>query len=320
MVSTVDQTTIHSYADIYHQLYSDSPPGDVTYGESEADIFSQGRGFMDGFDLTMQVQVGCPGGCFYCFVKEGSVLAPQAVKGYKGRRWGFVVRNKGNVPQKFSRRLEKGKLADKTIYWSGVTDAYAAPPIVTHAIWQRLADAAVELRPRRMVVQTRFKPDRDVDLMKHYCEGTSPSDNGSPVVVSFSMGTDRTDLIRAWERATPPYELRMKSIRTLREAGIFVVATLSPFGLWNDLESTLRQLKSWGVAYITVLFFKEHTRYANTPEEFLQYLRGPYPILLDPNWQEEQVQKIVEIYGKNRVLVGQAGFQSLARPHEVWTQ
>jgi len=43
-------------------------------------------------------------------------------------------------------------------------------------------------------------------------------------------------------------------------------------------------------------------------------------MLLDPNWQEERVQEIEEIYGKNRVLVGQAGFQSLARPHEVWTQ
>jgi len=241
MVGIVDQTTIHSYAHIYHQLYGEAPPGDVTYGESEADIFSQGRGFMDGFDLTMQVQVGCPGGCLYCFVKEGYVLAPQAVKGPAGKSWGFAVRNKRNVPQKFSRRLEKGKLADKTIYWSGVTDAYAAPPKVTHAIWQRLGDAAVELRPRRMVVQTRFRPDRDVDLMKRYYECTSPSDDGPPVVVSFSIGTDRTDLIRAWERATPLYERRMNSIRTLRDAGIFVVATLSPFGLWKDLEGTLYQ-------------------------------------------------------------------------------
>jgi DNA repair photolyase len=273
MVDPVDQTNRHqTYAHTYHQLYGIAPPDHVTYGESNADIFSAGRGFMDGFDLTMQLQVGCPGGCRYCFVTGGYNLAPQAVKGPEGRSWGFELRNKRNVPQKFTRRLEKAKLPDKTIYWSGVTDAYAAHPKVTQAIWTRLCASDINLRPRRIVVQTRFRPDRDMELMKRYCQGTSPSDNGPPVVVSFSIGTDRTDLIRAWERATPPYERRMKSVSNLREAGIFVVATLSPFGLWKDLEGTLRQFKAWGVAYITVLFFKEHTRYANTPEEFLLYL------------------------------------------------
>lgn len=100
---------------------------------------------------------------------------------------------------------DRGKSADKTIYWSGVTDPYAAQPRVTQTIWQALRDASATMRPRRVVVQTRFRPDRDVGLMKEYCEGTAPSDQGPPVVVSFSLGTDRNDLIRAWERTTPPY-------------------------------------------------------------------------------------------------------------------
>jgi hypothetical protein len=108
-------------------------------------------------------------------------------------------------------------------------------------------------------------------------------------------------------------------MRNLRDAGICVVATLSPFGLWKDLEGTLKQLRSWGVAYITVLFFKENTASANTPPLFLMYLKKHYPVLLDPSWQGERVQEIKAIYGENRVLVGQPGFLSLARPHEVWT-
>lgn len=195
--------------------------------------------------------------------------------------------------------------------------ARRAHPALGVAAWETLCDAPGNLRPRRIVVQTRFRPDRDVALMTQYCDGTAPSDNGPPVVVSFSLGTDRNDLIRAWERATPSYERRMKSIETLRISGIFVVATLSPFGLWKDLEATLRQLQPWGVAYITVLFFKENTRYANIPPLFLQYLREHYPMLLDPVWQEERVREIVEVYGKSRVLVGQHGFESLALPHEI---
>jgi DNA repair photolyase len=318
MVTTADPMNLaQAYERTYHQLLGQAPPGDVTYRESDADIFSQGRGFMDGFDLTMQLQVGCPGGCLYCFVKAGRMLAPSAVKGPQGKTWGFVVRNKRHIRKKLQRHLEKGTLGEKTIYWSGVTDPYAAPPKMTRTVWQTLCDAPFPLRPRRIVVQTRFRPDRDVALIKRYCESTAPADQGPPVVVSFSLGTDRNDLIKAWEKATPSFEQRMNSIGNLREAGIFVVATLSPFGLWNDLQATLRQLKAWGVAYITVLFFKEHTRYANTPANFLGYLRQHYPVLLDPVWQEERVEEIAAIYGKNRVLVGQHGFQSLARPQEI---
>jgi len=82
---------------------------------------------MGGFDHTMQIQVGCPGACQFCYVCEGFRLAPKDVR----QNWGFEVRNKRNVTRKFRKHLENGTLADKTIYWSGVTDPYAAKPAVT---------------------------------------------------------------------------------------------------------------------------------------------------------------------------------------------
>lgn len=301
----------------YQQLFNAVPPSAITLGESEADIISQGRGFVGAFDLTMQLQVGCPGGCFFCYVPTGTRLVPKAIKGAQGQTWGFQIRNKRNVLQKFKRHLTDGDLADKTIYWSGVTDPYAASPSVTQNLWQILCDAPTSLCPRRIVVQTRFRPDRDATLIEQYYHSTSTTDQGPPVVVSYSIGTDRNDLIQAWERATPTFEQRMKSIKSLRQAGIFVVATLSPFSLWNDLPSTLEQFKSWGVAYLTCLFFKESTPSANTPLFFLTYLRQQYPVLLDPVWQNEQVREMQNIYGAERVLVGKAGFTSLVNPHKV---
>ena len=147
--------------------------------------------------------------------------------------------------------------------------------------------------------------------------GTSPSDAGPPIVVSFSMGTDRNDLIRAWERATPRFEQRMRTVETLRQNGLFVVVTLSPFSLWDDLPSRLKQFKAWGIPYITVLFFKESGKWASTPKAFLAYLRETYPLLLSPTWQAERVEEMKAIYGEDRVLVGQPGFTSLANPHLV---
>lgn len=306
-----------TYEDIYQSIFATLPPTSVTLDESNADIISQGRGFMEGFDLTMQLQVGCPGGCLFCYVPSGTRLTPSAIRGSKGEEWGFQVRNKKNVIAQLKRHLDKEHLADKTIYWSGVTDAYAAPPVVTRGLWQTLDESAANLRPRRIVIQTRFRPDRDVDIIAKYNQSTQPSDQGPPVVVSFSLGTDRNELIRAWERATPLYEHRMKAIQTLCEAGIFVVPTLSPFALWNDLKHTLRLLNSWGVAYITCLFFKENTQSANTPRHFLAYLRREYPFLLDIDWQNEQLETIKGVFGKDRVIVGRSGFLSLVRPHQI---
>jgi DNA repair photolyase len=304
-----------TYEDTYQQLYSTSPPQGITFGASNADVLSVGRGFMGAFDLTMQTQVGCPAGCLFCYVPNGRLLTPSAVRGPQGRHWGFVVRNKEEVPHKLRKHVDQGALADKAIYWSGVTDPYATQPSVTRALWQALCDAPAHLRPRRIAVQTRFRPDRDADLIAAYCHTTSASDHGPAVVVSYSIGTDRNDLIRAWERVTPSFEQRMRTIEALRRAGIFVVATLSPFGLWQNLPATLGKFKAWGVAYITVLFFKERTTSANTPERFLTYLREQYPILLDPSWQAERIAEIKEVY--THVLIGKEGFESLARPHEI---
>lgn len=268
------------YERVYAQVHHVAPPQKVQVGSSNADIISDARGFMGGFDYTMQLQVGCPGGCLFCYVPAGRFLAPAAVKGEGGREWGFQVRNKEKALARFARHLRAGTLADKTLYWSGITDPYASAPVLTRALWQTLLDSPASLRPRRIVVQTRFRADRDAEQMAAYARTTQPADSGPAVLVSFSMGTDRADLIRAWEHATPDFEQRLQAVTTLRQAGLYVVTTLSPFGLWNDLSGTMAHLDTLGVAYITILFFKESTASANTPRPFLAYLRSHYPQLV----------------------------------------
>ena len=316
-MNTTATRTVKSFDRTYSHLFGHPPPSSVHRGHSSAVIIAPGRGFMGGFDLTMQVQVGCPGGCLFCYVPPAFRLTPSAVRGPQGRHWGFEVRDKADVPGQLRKLLARGALADQSVYWSGVTDPYAAPPGVTKQVWDILTHAACEQGPRRVVVQTRFAADRDAPGIAGYCRNHRPLDDGPAALVSFSLGTDRDDLIRAWERATPRFEQRMKSIRTLREAGVFVVATLSPLGLWNDLQGTLRRLNEWGVAYITTLFFKTSEAGARTPRLFIEYLQAHHPELLDPSWQAERVQEMVEVCGERRVLVGRAGFASLAKPHLV---
>ena len=301
----------------YHERsYGRLHPLRMQVGESNADILSEGRGFMQAFDFTMQLQVGCPGGCGFCFANN-PFLAPASVRGPHGENWGFRVNRKRNAVQLLARHLEKGTLADKTLYASGITDIFATPPEETRAVWQALRETPPQQRPRRVVVQSRFRVDRDVGAMAAYAETTAPSDGGPAIAVSLSVGTDREDLIAAWEKSTPRFAQRLRTIRKLRENGLFVVATLSPFGLWNDLPGTMSRLRDLGVAYVTILFFKEGTRWANTPRPFLEMLRAEHPQLLDPRWQEERAAEVRQVFGEGRVLVGQPGFASLAAPQNV---
>lgn len=305
------------YESVYQQLYNLPTPESVHFGESSAEIIRPARGFVDGFDLTMQTQVGCPAGCLFCYVPSGARLTPPAMRGEMGENWGFEVRRKQYVLPRFAAHLKAGELADKVIYWSGVTDPYASPAAETRAIWELLAAAPHDQRPRRLIVQTRFRPDRDADRIAAYVYGTIPRDGGPAVVVSYSIGTDHDDLIRAWERATPLFGQRLKAIETLRRAGIAVIPTLSPFGLWNDLVGTLNQFRAWGIPYITHLFFKRDTESANTPSRFITYLAREYPMLLDPRWQREQTRLMQTVYSPSRVLFGKGAFASLAAPQRV---
>lgn len=302
-----------TYDQIYQRFFNAPPPERVHYGESKTDILREARGFIEGFDLTMQTQVGCPGGCLFCYVPSGRMLTPESLR---GGQWGFEVRPKREVVKKFEAHLRDGELSDKTIYWSGVTDPYATRPAETHAIWEALNNAPAHLRPRRIAIQTRYRPDRDAEAISEYVRSTSSSDGGPAVVVSYSIGSDREDLIRAWEKATPSYKQRMTAIQILRQAGIWVVPTLSPFGLWNDLAATLNQFKAWKIPYITCLFFKKSTDSANTPSQFLSYLESKYPMLIDPHWQREQLAQIKTVYG-DHVLLYKEGFASLTAPHRA---
>ena len=127
-----------AYTTTYQAIFQSDTPAAVMWGTSQADIVSEGRGFIGAFDYTLQLQVGCPGGCLFCYVPAAARLTPAKVRGSRGENWGFVVRNKEAVIAKLKKHLNSGRLADKTIYWSGVTDPYAASPAITAELWQTL--------------------------------------------------------------------------------------------------------------------------------------------------------------------------------------
>jgi hypothetical protein len=59
------------------------------------------------------------------------------------------------------------------------------------------AETEADQRPQRIAVQTRYRADRDAELMAAYEASSSPSDGGPAIVISFSLGTDHENLIQA---------------------------------------------------------------------------------------------------------------------------
>src|SRR3712207_5187028 len=97
------------FEETYSQVHGLQPPGELTVLESDAEVLSPARGFMTGFDYTLQMMVGCPGGCLFCYVPAGFRLAPAEMR---GAAWGYRVRRKVGAIEKFTRKLEAGVLAD----------------------------------------------------------------------------------------------------------------------------------------------------------------------------------------------------------------
>lgn len=66
-----------NYSTTYRAIFQSGMPSKVTWETSQADIISEGRGFIGAFDYTLQLQVGCPGGVFSVMCLLPLALRPQ---------------------------------------------------------------------------------------------------------------------------------------------------------------------------------------------------------------------------------------------------
>ena len=57
--------TLPSCPELTTKLYQIQTDRKVVVESSSSGLFSKGSGFMDKFDLTQQLQVGCIGGCLF---------------------------------------------------------------------------------------------------------------------------------------------------------------------------------------------------------------------------------------------------------------
>jgi len=181
--------------------------------EAEArSILTPVSGFLReaGFTHSLNPARNCTFGCSYCYVPTMRVQA--GLRREDWTHWGQQTTFKTNAGELLAGSLRPGQI----IYCSPLTDPYQPAEAERCLMPDILRAVASMLSSVRFVIQTRGPLIlRDIELLKH-------------VRVGFSITTDRDDVRRIFEPHCAPIEERWRVIRTLRDAGISVFATLAP--------------------------------------------------------------------------------------------
>lgn len=179
-------------------------------------------GFLKGFAYSLNPYIGCAfgagGGCPFCYVRA----LPIAMKG-EGAPWGSWVIAKINLKERLLAELaamrKAGRLESATVFMSSATDPYQGLERRLHLTRDAL-EAFAEYPIRRVLLQTRSPMvERDLNLLKQL---------GDRVIVSITLETDDDTVRRALTPTSPSVERRVKTARTMRDAGIPVQLAISP--------------------------------------------------------------------------------------------
>jgi len=207
-------------------------------------ILTVPKGFMEGYDFTINPYSGCAFGCAYCYA---AAFAPDKTA---QQEWGKWVRVKENAVD----LLRRGKrdLRGKAIYVSSVTDPYQ--PVekqveLTRAILQEL----IRHQPR-LIIQTRSPlVARDIDILKQF----------EVAQVNMTVTTDSEDIRKAFEPGCPSNQQRLDAIKRVKDAGVGACITMTPLLPVVDAYRFAESLLTTGVQrFIVQPFHSKKGQYA----------------------------------------------------------
>jgi DNA repair photolyase len=254
--------------------------------KDSASILTEANGFMTGYDFTLNPYGGCTFGCTYCYAAFFSRSEE------KMTNWGYWVEVKQNAVTLLKKK--RGKLYNKVIYMSSVTDPYQ--PIekdvqLSHEILKELA-----LQRVKLVIQTRSHlVVNDLSILKEF----------DFVQVNMTITTDSEKIRKSFEPMCPSNKMRLEAIRKLTEAGIPTCITMTPLLPIENVDSFIADLLATGVKnFIVQPFHKEKGKFVRgTREEAMNLLR-------EFNWSDERYKAIVARFKSElpNCGEGQSGF------------
>jgi DNA repair photolyase len=257
--------------------------------KNAASILTEAKGFMAGYDYTLNPYSGCAFGCTYCY----AAFFSRSVE--KMDNWGYWVEVKENALTLLKK--QRGKLKDKVLYMSSVTDPYQ--PIerklgLTRSLLKELLNHDV-----RLVIQTRSPLiTNDTDILKQF----------KRLQVNMTVTTDSEKVRKAFEPLCPSNQLRLDAIKKVVDAGILGCITMTPLLPLENPIAFIQKLKETGCKHFIVQpFHKEKGRFVKGTRE------EATAILKSMNWTDEDYENTLSQMKSELPWcgVGKDGFQPL---------
>lgn len=219
-------------------------------------------------------------------------------------RWGQFTTFKDNAADLLSRELRR----EQRIYCSPLVDPYQ-PAEQVRRLMPAVLEAVIAAPPAVFCLQTRGPLIlRDVELLRRIPR----------LRVSFSVTTNREEVRRLYEPHCAPFEERLGVIRTLRDAGIEVFATLAPLLPCDPEELAEAAIEASGNDLVGDPLHVRSVKKsgATTREQALRIAeRHGHQSWLQPEFQREIVSRIeaaARSHGR-RFLTGPSGFALLSK-------
>ncbi len=178
-------------------------------------------------DYVINPYVGCAFGCSYCYASFMGRFVNTKVED-----WGNYVFAKVNLPEIFDKELRNFKHKDKSVFLSSVTDPYQGAE-GKYQLTRKALELLLKHKWQGTVGILTKSPlvTRDIDLFKQF-----PN-----IEVGLTVTSTDDDVSRFLERAAPPASLRIKTLKTLHDAGIPTYAFVGP--LLPHFSATPHNLK-----------------------------------------------------------------------------
>jgi len=260
---------------------------EIIYKEASS-ILTEAKGFMSGYDFTLNPYSGCSFGCNYCYAAFFARTEEQR------NNWGYWVQVKENA-LRLLLKFRKKPLTEKTIYMSSVTDPYQ--PIERELnLTRSLLKELLEYHQPRLVIQTRSQiVTRDIDLLKKF----------RTVQVNMTITTDSEEVRKAFEPLCPSNDSRLKAIREINEAGIGTCITMTPLLPIQNAEDFVKKLLDTGVKkFIIQPFHADKGKFvASTRDKAMQQVK-------EMDWTQEKYLKVFDVIKKYipGIGIGKDGF------------
>jgi len=263
---------------------------EIVYKKASS-ILTEGKGFMGGYDYTLNPYSGCSFGCTYCYAAFFSRSEEQR------QNWGYWIQVKENALELLIKR-RKRTLHDKTIYMSSVTDPYQ--PIEKELnLTRSLLKELLDYHQPRLVIQTRSQlATRDIDLFKQF----------KVIQVNMTITTDSENVRKVFEPLCPSNSSRLKAIKEINDAGVNSCITMTPLLPVEDAEAFTKSLLDTGIKkFIIQPFHSDKGKFiASTREKAMELVK-------QMNWTMDKYQKVFDVIQKHipEIGIGKDGFKPI---------